>query len=114
MFQDKNEELERLEALLLEEEEDEQLLEQDSEEETAFAFLEEPEEDQVDRFFLEHTRPFRAYNGDKTDTDLEALSEEVWEGKPNRTSPLVAAACLLATGITLVALYLVLRYGGFL
>ena len=119
MFQDKNEELRRLEALLQEEEEDELLLAQESDDEPAEDadlpdFLLEPEEDAVDRFFIDHTRPFQAYNADKTDTDLEAFSEEVWEGKPERSSPLVALACVLATGVLLVVLYLLLRYGGWL
>lgn len=117
MFQDKNEELRRLEALLQEEEEDEQLLAEDPEEEDESDlpdFLQEPDEGAVDQFFIEHTRPFNIYNADKTDTDLDTLSEEVWEGKPERTSPLVAVACALATGVLLVLLYLFLRYGGWL
>ena len=115
MFDDKNEELRRLEALLQEEEEDEQLLAKEQEDEPEFPdFLQKPSEDDIDRFFVEHTRPFNIYNADKTDTDLEALSEEVWEGEPERSSPLVAIACVLATGVLLVVLYLILRYGGFL
>ena len=111
MFQDKNEELQRLEALLLEEEEDDALLAEKTE---LSALPPEPAEDEVDRFFLEHTRPFRAYNADTTDTDLDAFSEEVWEGKPERLSGLVAVTCGLATAVLLVVLYLLLRYGGLL
>ena len=117
MFDDKIEELQRLEALLQEEEEDEQLLAGGTEavEESDLPVLpKEPTEDEIDQFFIEHTRPFKIYNADKTDTDLEAFSEEVWEGEPERTSPLIAIACVLATSVLLAVLYLVLRYGGFL
>ena len=118
MFRDKDEELRRLEALLTEEEEDEQLLaEEAAEEDIADREPEQPEADEeydIDRFFMEQTQVFSAYNTDRTDTDLEELSQQVWEGTPKSSSGLVALACVLATGILLVILYLVLRYGGLL
>ena len=116
MFHDKNEELKRLEALLAEEEEDEQLLSQeDAEEESDFPVVdEETEEYDIDRFYMDQTQAFTAYNSDRTDTDLEEFSEEVWEGKQQGISPLVVLACVLATGVLVTVLYLALRYGGFI
>ena len=111
MFQDKEEELQRLEALLLEEEEDEQLLAEDYKDED---LSEEDPVDQVDRFYMENTIPYQVFNTDISDEDLETFSEEVWEGKPKRGFSLVALVCILATGVLLAALYLMLRYGGLL
>lgn len=117
MFKDKDEELRRLEALLQEEEEDEQLLEEEglSEDTIFLPQFPEPEEDDIDRAYMEHTQVFSAYNADQTDTDLEEFSDEVWEGNPRPgISPLVVVACIITTGIVLAILYLLLRYGGLL
>lgn len=118
MFQDKNEELRRLEALLAEEEADEQLLAEETQEDAedpAFSDgLPHTDEYDIDRFYMEQTHAFTAYNSDRTDTDLEEFSQDVWEGKRQSISPLVVLACVLATGVLLAVLHLILRYGGWL
>ena len=58
---------------------------------------------------MENTIPYRAFNTDTSDEELETFSEEVWEGKPKRGFSLVALVCILATGVLLAALsYLLL------
>lgn len=115
MFKDKNEELRRLEALLQEEEEDERLLAEEApEEEPFFQVPEEEEDDAVEQFYANYANSYQAYNADTTDTDLDTFSEEVWQARSSRGFSLVALACVLATAVLLVVLYLVVRYGGWL
>lgn len=116
MFKDKNEELRRLEALLQEEESDEQLLAEAKALTAPFDVPEEEEpveEDEIDRFFMEQTQVFTAYNTDNTEVAPEDLSQAVLEDAPSHTSPLVGICCGLATAVLIMILYLVLRYGGF-
>ena len=116
MFRDRQEELQRLQAELLEEEPEEE-----------FDFFEElsdeddPEDPEVYQNFSNdygrrlrnYASGYKAYNADKTDTDLDRFSEEVRNEKaPSRLGwllPLIAAL-----GILGAALWLYLKGGGLL
>ena len=82
MFKDKEEELKRLEQLLLEEEPEEEPAEEPEE-----VWDEEPEE-------------------------AEELAEEPEDAPTGSNRGLVIAACLLAVGIAAISFYLLIRYGG--
>lgn len=99
MFRDKDEELKRLQAQLLEEQADTITLphfEEDPDETLVFAPIQNPD-----------TRRIR--NTDKTDTDLSAYSEQVEKGNRGLTG-LVFTALLLSGAIVAILLYWVLRY----
>ncbi len=95
MFRDAQEELERLQAQLLEETEEEEIVSEETdflEEEDFDALLydtdqgENPEvyenySNDYGRSLRNYATGYRAYNADTTDTDLDAFSEEVFEGK---------------------------------
>ena len=58
---------------------------------------------------------YRAYNSDDCDEDLDAFSQEVYEEPPEKSNlGLVITACVLATILGIVALFLVLQYKGVL
>ena len=58
---------------------------------------------------------YRAYNSDDCDVDLDAFSQEVYEEPPEKSNMcLVITACVLATILGAVALFLVLQYKGVL
>jgi len=133
MWNDAKEELKRLEAELLaeeetpkeeknEDEEDDDLLD----EQKLDLLLEEDDtraaESGVYRNFSNgygkdlrnFASGYEAYNSDKTDTDLESYSEEVRSGKKERITDLLIVAGVLTLGIVAMAIYYVLRFGGFL
>lgn len=127
MFNDAKEELERLEEALWE---TEPLSEEDRpqaedgilDEALLDALLEEdvriadgtPEEIYRSNY-SNRRRNVRIYNSDKTDVTPEELSRQVLEGgKRKGVAGLVVLALLLAAGILALAVYWLLRYGGFL
>ena len=57
---------------------------------------------------------YEAYNSDKTDTDLDSLSEEVLNPKSEKINDLLIVAGALTLGIVAMAIYYVLRFGGVL
>ena len=108
MFKDRQEELERLEAELLQEEPQE---ETDDLPEEDYRFGEETPE--VYRNFSNGYREVRAYNTDRTDEELEHFSEEVRQPRKN-TDILVLCAialCLIA-GIIGVLCWWAVRFMG--
>ncbi len=127
MFNDAKEELERLEEALWEaeplSEEDRPQAEDDILDEALLdALLEEdvriadgtPEEIYRSNY-SNRRRNVRIYNSDKTDVTPEELSRQVLEGgKQKGVAGLVVLALLLAAGILALAVYWLLRYGGFL
>lgn len=119
MFRDTEEELERLQEQLLEEEEEE--TEAFPDEDEVARLLEEdgaiPDAPVYRNFSNDYGRGlrnfasgYRAYNGDKTDTDLEEYSETVYEAKkrPAGCCGILAAAVVLAA-VAFLVWYL---YGG--
>ena len=94
MFKDKEEELKRLEQLLLEE---------DPEEETA----QEPEE-----VWDEEPTEESEEAWDEETEEAEELAEEPEDAPTGSNRGLVIAACLLAVGIAAISFYLLIRYGG--
>ncbi len=87
MFRDTKKELQRLEAELLAEEE----WEEESEE------MDEEWEEPVYRNFSNHYGAnFRAYNSDESDTDLEMLSETVYQPRRRSLLPLLLLLLLIA------------------
>lgn len=99
MFRDKDEELKRLQAQLLEEQTDTIKLPH---------FEEAPEETMVfDPIQTPDIRRIR--NTDKADTDLSSYSERVEKGSRGLTG-LVFLALLLSGAIVAILLYWVLRY----
>ena len=58
---------------------------------------------------------YQAYNSDDCDEDLDAFSEEVYEGPEERSNTgLLILACVLATILGAVMLFVVLKYKGVL
>ena len=58
---------------------------------------------------------YQAYNTDDCDEDLDAYSEDVMDGEPERNNATVlAVACVLALAAAAAALFLLLRYRGIL
>lgn len=116
MFRDTKEELERLQEELLEEEEEETSEEEEfSEEDEMTRLLEEDDpipDTPVYRNFSNNyggnlrnfASGYRAYNGDKTDTDLEEYSRTVYEArkKPVGCCGWIIGALLLAAAAALV------------
>ena len=101
MFRDRKEELDRLEAALLESDEEAETLTEDEE------FLDEEEAEQP-------LPDFDAYNSDVTDEDLEAYSETVYEGGSRNRLGLLAVALALLSVVLFVLAWWLLKYGGFL
>lgn len=103
MFRDREEELDRLEAALLESEEEEACASEEEEE--------LPEDEEYEEAYLPD---FDAYNNDTTDEDLEEFSEAVYEGR--KRSPLGALAVLLVLlcAVLLALAWWLLKTGGFL
>ena len=95
MFQDKNEELARLQQALMEVEPDEEEWE-DTEEEWGDI----PNYDD------------RVYNADKCDEDLEDYAQQVLEDRKGGVSGLIITALLLTCGILGVMVWFLLRYWG--
>ena len=58
---------------------------------------------------------YQAYNSDDCDEDLDAFSEEVYEEPPEKDNTgLLVTACVLATILGAVVLFVVLKYKGVL
>ena len=133
MFQDAKEELKRLEQQLLAEEDEpvqeestedisseeleelKQLLESDSEE----PMITEDDDFDTVRNFDGQVRNFannyKAYNSDKTDTDLESYSEEVrYPSKDRSESFLTVLALVRLAGILGILVWWLVRFKGLL
>ena len=133
MFQDAKEELKRLEQQLLAEEDEpvqeestedisseeleelKQLLESDSEK----PMITEDDDFDIVRNFDGQVRNFannyKAYNSDKTDTDLERYSEEVRYPSQDRSeSFLTVLAVVLLAGILGILVWWLVRFKGLL
>lgn len=119
MFRDKEEELQRLQA---------QLLEEEPEEDEEFDFSEELEDLSDDEYpedpgvyqnfsndygrqLRNYASGYKAYNTDKTDTDMDRFSESVRNTKP-RSGLGWLLPLLVALGILGAALWLYLKGGG--
>ena len=129
MFKDTDEELSRLSSELLKEEEE---VYDEAYEEVEEAYEETQEEYDSEEVFpdydYEDTRAvkdpvvyqnysngYRAYNSDDCDEDLDAFSEDVYEAQEERSNTgLVILACVLASMLGLVMLFMVLKYKGVL
>lgn len=98
MFRDKQEELARIEEALLE---DEELLADEAEE--VFP------EDVPESPYPNYGSRYKVYNADKSDTDLEEYSDEVYEGRSG-VSGLVITALLLSVALLGVMVWILLRY----
>lgn len=133
MFQDAKEELKRLEQQLLAEEDEpvqeestedisseeleelKQLLESDSEK----PMITEDDDFDIVRNFDGQVRNFannyKAYNSDKTDTDLERYSEEIRYPSQDRSeSFLTVLALVLLAGILGILVWWLIRFKGLL
>ena len=133
MFQDAKEELKRLEQQLLAEEDEpvqeesaedisseeleelKQLLESDSEK----PMITEDDDFDIVRNFDGQVRNFannyKAYNSDKTDTDLESYSEEIRYPSQDRSeSFLTVLALVLLAGILGILVWWLIRFKGLL
>ena len=121
MFKDTDEELSRLSSELLKEEDEseeyDEDYEEDYEEEAIF-----PEYDYEDTraaqdpvAYQHYSNGYRAYNSDDCDEDLDAFSEDVYEAEEERSNTgLVILACVLASMLALVMLFMALKYKGVL
>ena len=133
MFQDAKEELKRLEQQLLAEEDEpvqeetaddisseeleelKQLLESDSKE----PMLTEDDDFDIVRNFdgqvRNYANNYKAYNSDKSDTDLESYSEEVRNpGQERSESFLTVLALVLLAGILGILVWWLIRFKGLL
>lgn len=129
MFRDTKEELDRLQEQLLEEEDD--LPEEDEDEEDGdFPDEEEPEDllegdeaipdapvyrnfsNDYGRGLRNFASGYRAYNGDKTDTDLDEYSEAVYSGKKRSPGCCAVVLTLLVAAAAAVAVWWYLQGGG--
>ena len=120
-FKDKEEALRRLEAELLREEEEaweEEEYEEEYEEGEDWeeAAAEDPEEtdwDESEGSPAAYRVPYRAYNTDHVDGDLDAYGEEVYSaGKRSRGRWIAAGALIVLAAVLLVLAFLFARYGG--
>jgi hypothetical protein len=140
MFKDTDEELARLASELLkaEEEEIEEYDEEDYEEYEDATYDEEevydedyeeyPSEEELPAYAYEDTRVrqdtvvyqnysngYQAYNSDDCDEDLDAFSEDVYDAEDERSNTgLIVTACVLASILAGVMLFVVLKYKGVL
>ena len=101
MFEDRNQELERLSEELLEEE------------------LPTPEETQEDDTLLSEETlnkllDIDVHNADTSDVDLEEFSEQLQKPEEPKTTGLLVTSIISATGIILILAWWVLRYFGIL
>ena len=117
MFRDREEELDRLEAALMDEDEEESTDEVILEDivitpkaPTYAQDLFQITEDEED----EPLPDFDAYNSDITDEDLEEYSETVYDGTQQKSLGLLAIFLLVLAGILFVLAWMLLKYGGFL
>ena len=122
MFNDRQQELERLSEELWEETEEEyEEYDEDVEEEfdeyddEDFDDYDEDDayldEDYDDAEYPEAVN-VRAYNADHTDTDLDEFSDEVYYAPKSRLTGLLIAGGILIMGVFLALVYLVLRHYG--
>ena len=141
MFKDTDEELSRLSSELLKAEEEEDYEEEYDEEYDEESYEEEPyqEEEALPEYDYEDTRAaqgpavyqnysndygrnlrnyangYQAYNSDDCDEDLDAFSEDVYEAETEQSNTgLVILACVLASILAAVVLFMVLKYKGVL
>ena len=98
MFRDREEELDRLEAALLEQEEE----------------VEEDEEYEEDEYEEEALPDFDAYNADVVDEDLEEFSETVYQGSGKSPLGFLAVLLILVSGLLLGLAWFLLKQGGYL
>ena len=125
MFRDREEELERLQAELLEEEEQE-TAEELLEEETVEQLLEGEEQGENPEVYRNFSNDYgsslrnfasgyKAYNTDKVDADLEELSRDVMEPpRKKRNGCLPAFLFFLLTAALLAVLWFVAKKEGLL
>lgn len=112
MFKDTQEELQRLEAELLQEE---AAAREEAEQD---AFLDDPADfgedtPEIYQNYANQYRHIHAYNTDVTDEDLEAYSEEVYRPRKKKDLLVLSAIALaLIAGILAVLAYWALRFGG--
>ena len=129
MFKDTDEELSRLSSELLKEEDESEEYDEEYDEDYDEDYEEDYEEEDVfPEYDYEDTRAaqdpvvyqnysngYRAYNSDDCDEDLDAFSEDVYEAEEERSNTgLVILACVLASMLALVMLFMVLKYKGVL
>ncbi len=120
MYKDAQEELKRLEDALLEEEEVLPEEAEAAEEEDIDVLLEQAkelmqetsDETQVFHWDPEKVKNARVYNTDKMGGDLDSYSETVHDGEKQNLTGLIITAIALATGIVLVLIWWIIRYGG--
>ena len=98
MFRDREEELDRLEAALLEQEEE----------------VEEDEEYEEEEYEEEALPDFDAYNADVVDEDLEEFSETVYQGSGKSPLGFLAVLLILVSGLLLGLAWFLLKQGGYL
>ena len=100
MFRDREEELDRLEAALLEQEEEDEEYEEDEEE--------------YEEYDEEALPDFDAYNADTVDEDLEEFSETVYQGSGKSPLGFLAVLLILVSGLLLGLAWFLLKQGGYL
>ena len=98
MFRDREEELDRLEAALLEQEEE----------------VEEDEEYEEEEYEEDALPDFDAYNADVVDEDLEEFSETVYQGSGKSPLGFLAVLLILVSGLLLGLAWFLLKQGGYL
>jgi len=117
MFKDRKEELHRLEEELLWEEEAARL---EEELEEADPLLDDPDDygEETEETYYNYYNQYgtaNAYNADLTDADLDAFSEQVYEGKVRRRHRrLIVLALTLLAAIMCVLAWCALRFTGVL
>ena len=114
MFKDRDEELERLQAELLEEEEqetaEEEYLEDDVEQ-----LLEEEEDVDSPEIYRNFASGYKAYNTDKADADLWDMSQRIMEPPEKKRGGCLAALLIfLLTALLLAILWLLAKKEGLL
>ena len=111
MFRDRDEELQRLNRQLLEEEESEKE-QKEWEAEDEEAYEDENAYEEEDAYEDEDAPDYDAYNGDASDVDLEAYSQQIYEGSQKSPVKFVALLFLLAAaGLLLIALLIAYQRG---
>lgn len=122
MTRDRDEALQRLQQALLEEEETEAFTEEELPEiqpeddpRIADAGVYQNFSNDYGKNLRNYASGYRAYNADKTDTDLDAYSDAVREGeKPRRLLWIPVVLLLLLAIVVLALLWKYLRLGGIL
>ena len=120
MFHDRNQELERLSEELWEEAEEE--YEEEYDEDLNEEFDDYGDEDFDEEFDdyedLDDEEEYpeavnvRAYNADRTDTDLDEFSDEVYYAPKSKFTGLLIAGGILVMAVFLALVYLVLQHYG--